>query len=353
MKRLYNAAVILLILLGVVYASNRLFHFGSYEWTDDAMVVRHITPLNTRIEGFIKEIRFDDYQYVHQGDTLIILEDAEYRYALAQAEAGVHGQRSGTHAVAAGITTTKSNVTAASAGVEAAEAAIAEAKANMENARRDYLRYQALVGKDAVTRQQYDQMRTRFEEARARYQATVAQRRQASASRQSTALTTHEQSARLRQQSAGVGVAQAALDIARLNLSYTVITAPCDGYMSRKDIHVGQLVRPGETLAKIVDQANVWVLANYRETQLRHIHIGSSVTFKADAIPGVVYRGRVESISASTGAGYNQLPVDNATGNFVKVEQRVPVRIVLDRRTAAADVKRLLAGLNVETKVDY
>ena len=219
MKRLYNAAVILLILLGVVYAANRLFHFGSYEWTDDAMVVRHITPLNTRIEGFIKEIRFDDYQYVHQGDTLVILEDAEYRYALAQAEAGVHGQRSGTHAVAAGITTTRSNVTAASAGVEAAEAAIAEAKANMENARRDYLRYQALVGKDAVTRQQYDQMRTRFDEARARYQATVAQRRQASASRQSTALTTHEQSARLRQQSAGVGVAQAALDIARLNLT--------------------------------------------------------------------------------------------------------------------------------------
>lgn len=353
MKRLYNAVVIVIILLGVVYAGSRLFHFGSYEWTDDSMVVRHITPLNTRIEGFIKEIRFDDYQYVHKGDTLVIIEDAEYRYRLAQAEAGVHGQRSGSSAVAAGITTTKSNVNAASAGVKAAEAAVNEAKANMENAKRDYQRYEALVAKDAVTQQQYDQMKTRYEEALSRYKAAVAQRQQASASRHSTALTTNEQNARLSQQTAGVSVAQAALDIARLNLSYTVITAPCDGYMSRKDIHVGQLVRPGETLAKIVDEGTVWVLANYRETQLNHIKIGSSVTFKADAVPGVVYHGHVESISASTGAGYKEMPVDNATGNFVKVEQRVPVRIVLDKNTPAADAKKLLAGLNVETKVNY
>lgn len=353
-KRAYNAFIIFLIILGACYACSRLFHFGHNEWTDDAVVVRHVSPINSRIEGFIKEIRFEDYQYVHKGDTLVVIEDAEYRYRLAQAEAGVKGQRSGSGAVRAGITTTQSNVAAASGGVAAADASVEEARAGMENARKDYLRYQSLVSKDAVTQQQYDQMATRYAEAKARYEAAVARRQQASASKQSTHLVQNEQQHRLSQQHAGVSVAQAALNIARLNLSYTVITAPCDGYMGKKDIHVGQLLQPGQLVAKIVDEANLWILANYRETQMKHIKVGSKVKLTADAVPDVTYHGTVQAISASTGAGYgNMASVDNATGNFVKVEQRVPVRIVLDKNTSAADRKKLLAGLNVETEVDY
>jgi membrane fusion protein (multidrug efflux system) len=352
-KRIYNAVIIVFLIGAAIWAVSRLCHFGDVEWTDDAQVYRHITPINTRVQGFIKEIRFDDYQYVHRGDTLVIIEDAEYRLQLAQAEANVKGSRQGGAAVKAGMNTTQSNVQAASAGVQAASAAMSEAKVNMENARRDYQRYAALLKKGAVTQQQYDAMRTRYEEAEARYSGAKARYSQANASRQSTALVKHEQARRFDQNTAGVSVAEAALHLAQLNLSYTIITATADGYMGRKDIHVGQLVQPGQLLARIIDESDVWVIANYREAQMKHINTGQKVTFTADAVPGVTYNGVVQSMAYGTGAALSGIPLDNATGNFVKVEQRIPVRIVLTKDNSAENRKKLRAGLNVEVKVKY
>lgn len=338
-KRVYNIVIIALMVLALGYVCSRFIHWGNVEYTDDAQVWRHITPLNARVGGFIKEIRFTDYQRVRKGDTLIIIDDAEYRLQLAQAEAGLRGSRSGSSVITAGMQTTSSHVRAASAGIE-------EARVNMENARADYERFEALLQKDAVTRQQYDNARARYEAARARYE-------QATASRQSTALVHGEQAQRLNQNTAGVSVAEAQVNLARLNLSYTVVVATCDGVMSRKDIHVGQLVQPGQQLARIVDDNDVWVVANYRETQMEHISVGYRVEFTADAIPGVKYAGEVESVAGGTGSAFSMIPVDNATGNFVKVEQRVPVRIRLTKENKAEDVARLLAGLNVETEVMY
>ncbi|MCR4774079.1 MAG: HlyD family secretion protein [Prevotella sp.] len=338
-KRAYNVFVVALLIIAIGIVISRFVHPLDAEYTDDAMVQRHVTPINTRVQGFIKEIRFEEFQYVHRGDTLAIIEDSEYRLRLAQAEANVKGSRSGSNAVSAGISTTQSNVAVASAGIE-------EAKVNMNNAKKDFDRFAALMKKDAVTRQQYDDAKARYDAAKARYEA-------ASHQRQSTALIKNEQAQRLGQSHAGVSVAEAELNIARLNLSYTVIVATTDGYMGRKNIHVGQLVQPGQEIAKIVDADDVWIVANYRETQMKHIAVGSEVKIDADAIPGVTYKGKVESISAATGSAYSNVPVDNATGNFVKVEQRVPVRIRLTKDNNAADVKRLLAGLNVETEVKY
>ena len=337
-KRTYNVVIIAIVLLALGYVCSRFMHLGSKEWTNDAQVQRHITPLNARVGGFIKEIRFEDFQHVKKGDTLVIIEDAEYQLQLAQAEAQLKGQRSGTSAVSAGMNTTASNVRVASAGID-------EARVNMENAKADYERFAALLEKDAVTRQQYDNARARYEAAKARYN-------QANNQKQSTALVKNEQAQRLSQSTAGTSVAEAAVNLARLNLSYTVIVATCDGVMSKKDIHEGQLVQPGHLLARIVDDNQVWVVANYRETQMKHIAVGNKVEFEADAIPGVVFQGEVESIAAGTGSAFSHIPVDNATGNFVKVEQRVPVRIRLTDNNAD-DVKKLLAGLNVETEVMY
>ena len=337
-KRIYNAVIIAAMVLALGYVCSRFVHWGRVEYTDDAQVWRHITPLNARVGGFIKEIRFEDYQHVHKGDTLVIIEDAEFQLQLAQAEAQLKGSRSGSSAVSAGMNTTASNVRVASAGIE-------EARVNMENARVDYERYEALLKKDAVTRQQYDNARARYEAAKARYE-------QASQQRQSTALVQSEQQQRLSQTHAGTSVAEAQVNLARLNLSYTVIVATCDGVMSRKDIHVGQLVQPGQQLARIVDDNQIWVVANYRETQMKHIAVGNKVEFTADAVPDVTYQGEVESIAAGTGSAFSPIPVDNATGNFVKVEQRVPVRIKVTTENAD-DVARLLAGLNVETEVMY
>lgn len=335
----YNLLVVVLLLAAIGYAFSRTVHWGNVEYTDDAQVQRHIRPINTRVLGFIKEIRFEEYQHVRKGDTLVVLEDAEYRLQLAQAEAALRSSRQGSTVILAGITTTASNVDRAEAGTE-------EARVNMQNAKADYDRYSALMEKEAVTRQQFENMKARYEAAKARYDQAVAGTR-------STSLQKNEQTERLAQNHAGTDVAEAAMNLARLNLSYTVILAPADGVMGRKDIHPGQLVQPGQLLARLVDDNDVWVVANYRETQLKHIGVGSKVRFKADAIADKEYEGTVESLSAATGQAYSSVPADNATGNFVKVEQRVPVRIRINAENSKADLARLCAGLNVETLVEY
>lgn len=338
-KRTYNVVVLLLLVAAAVYAASRFVHWGRVEYTDDAQVQRHITPINTRVQGFIKEIRFEEYQHVKRGDTLVIIDDAEYRLQLARAEAALRGTRSGTTVISAGISAAGNNV-------EAATATIEEARVELDNAETDYHRYAALLQRAAVTQQQYDDAKARYDAARARYA-------RAEASRASTARGKDEQTRRLDQHEQNVDVAEAECNLARLNLSYTVIVATADGVMGRKDIHEGQLVQPGEQLARIVDDDQVWVTANYRETQLKHISVGDSVVFTADALPGITYHGVVQSLSPATGSAYSMVAADNATGNFVKVEQRVPVRIAITEANSPADVALLRAGLNVEAKVMY
>ncbi len=337
-KRIYNAVVIIILLAGVLYVCSRFVHFGRVEYTNDARVDRHIVPVNARVQGFIKEIRFEDYAHVNKGDTLVIIDDSEYSLRLAQASADLEKALSGKSTDAAGLKTVESNVTVFDSGIE-------EAAENLRNAENDYRRYKALVEKDAVTQREFDAVETRYKTAKARYEQVLKQRN-------SAVLCKEEQAGRLGQSSAVVQAAQTALELAKLNLSYTVIVAPCDGRIGRKDIHLGELVQPGRLVARIVDDAGVWVVADYRETQLKHIAVGNEVKIKADAIPDREFHGRVESIAAATGSAWLSSPVNNATGNFVKVEQRVPVRISLtDLDGESAD--KLLAGLNVETEVLY
>ena len=308
------------------------------EYTDNAQVKQHITPVNTRVQGFIQRICFDEYKPVRKGDTLVIIEDTEFRLRLAQAEADLANALSGQEATTAGIATTQNNLSVNDAG-------IAEVRVQLENARRELERYKKLLAEDAVTRQQYDNIATAYEATKARYE-------QVSRVKHSTSLTKNEQTHRLGQNEAAVRLAQAAVELARLNLSYTVIVATCDGVTGRMDIHEGQLVQPGQTMVDIVDGTDLWVIANYRETQLPNIHEGDRVTLTADAVPGITYTGTVESISDATGAAFSFIPQDNATGNFVKVEQRVPVRINLAGNDPDR-LKLLRAGFNVECKVKH
>lgn len=337
LKRAYNVVVILFLAGAAAWCFSHFTNGSGVEFTDDAQVCRHITPINTRVSGFIKEIRFNDFQHVHKGDTLVIIEDTEYRLQVAQAEAGLRGSKSGSSVVTASMNTTASNVETAAAGIE-------EARVDMENAKQDFDRFAALMKKDAVTRQQYDNAYARYLGAKARYEQANSRKASAASAK---AVQTHQ----LGGSRAGESVAEAQLNLARLNLSYTVIIATCDGVMGRKDIHVGQLVQPGQMLARIVDDNDVWVTANYRETQMDGIFVGKSVDFTADAVPGVIFHGKVQSLSAAAGNAYSMIPVDNATGNFVKVEQRVPVRIALTADNDPKKVALLRAGLNVETKV--
>lgn len=323
--------------MGLAYVCTRFMHPGVV-YTDNAQVRRQITPVNTRVQGFVKRICFEEYQPVRKGDTLLVIEDAEFRLRLAQAEADLANALSGSSVVAAGLETTRNDLTVSDAAIE-------ESRVQLDNARREEVRYRNLLAEDAVTRQQYEQVQTACEVAEVRYERLLRSKR-------STSLGREEQARRLEQHAAAVRLAEAAVDLARLNLSYTVVLAPCDGVTGSKDIHEGQLVQPGQVLVDVVDGSDLWVIANYRETQLPRIREGAEVTMTADAVPGVTYRGVVEAISDATGAAFSLLPQDNATGNFVKVEQRVPVRISLEGNAPEA-LGLLRAGLNVECKVAY
>lgn len=334
-RLLYDLFVVVLLLVGLGYVFSRFVHTGG-EWTDNATVRQHITPVNSRVPGFIREIRFDEYQRVHKGDTLVIIEDAEFRLAVAQAEAGLANAMAGQKATSAGIATTSN-------AVKINEATITEVRVNMENAARDLARFERLLQEDAVTRQQYDNMKTAYESAKARYD-------QVTRAKAGTQLTVSELGHRLNQSDAGIRLAEAQLEMAKLSLSYTVILATADGIVGAKDIHVGQLVNPGQTMVEIVDDSEKWVIANYRETQLPNIALGAEVEITADAVPGVTYHGRVERMADATGSAFSMIPVDNATGNFVKVEQRVPVRISLEGNDAEL-LSKLRAGNNLEVTV--
>lgn len=334
-RLLYDLFVVALLLVGLGYVFSRFVHTGG-EWTDNATVRQHITPVNSRVPGFIREIRFDEYQRVHKGDTLVIIEDAEFRLAVAQAEAGLANAMAGQKATSAGIATTSN-------AVKINEATITEVRVNMENAARDLARFERLLQEDAVTRQQYDNMKTAYESAKARYDQVIS-------AKAGTQLTVSELGHRLNQSEAGIRLAEAQLEMAKLSLSYTVILATADGIVGAKDIHVGQLVNPGQTMVEIVDDSEKWVIANYRETQLPNIALGAEVEITADAVPGVTYHGHVERMADATGSAFSMIPTDNATGNFVKVEQRVPVRISLEGNDAEL-LAKLRAGYNLEVKV--
>ena len=332
---LYNVLIVACLLGGAAYAVSQFMHFGSGEFTDNARVCQNIVPQSCRVQGFIREVRFTEFQQVKKGDTLAIIEDSEFRLRLAQAEADLLRAQQGSRGTASSIVTTKTSMGVTDAGIEAA-------RVQMENAKREDARFEKLLGQDAVTRQQYDKVHTGYLSAKAGYE-------QALRSRQTQSAVVAEQGHHLSASEQGIELARRAVDLARLNLSYCYIIATCDGTVGSKDIHVGQLVNPGQTLVSIVDKGERWIEANYKESQLPHIKVGNKVKFTADAVPGVAYTGTVERISDATGSAFSLIPIDNATGNFVKVEQRVTVRIKLDNN---ADIAKLKGGYNVECIVE-
>lgn len=330
---------ILVIGIAAVWVYARFVHLGDVEFTDNAQVRQQIVPVNSRVQGYIREIRFKEYEPVRKGDTLVIIDDADMRLRVAQARADYANALAGRNVA-------DRSVASASANVAVSDASIAEAKAVMDLAAADFERYKKLLEKDAVTRRQYDAAKTDYEAKRARYEMLSRQR-------SATSSVVAETRQRISQNDAGIELAKSLLETAELNLSYCVILAPCDGYASRKEIQVGQLVQPGQTLLDVVDSSEVWVDANYKETQLKHIAPGSEAEIKVDAIPGVTFKGCVESISKATGASLSVLPQDNSAGNFVKVRQRVPVRIIFSPGNNAEEMRKLRAGMNVECEVKY
>lgn len=338
----FNIAVIALLIFGIGVVCKRFIHLGNVEYTDNAQIKQLVIPVNSRVQGFIKEVCFEEYHHVKKGDTLVIIEDAEYRLGVAQAKADYLNATAGKAVMNKSINTADNNISVTDAGLN-------EVAVRLSNAEKELERYRTLRANGAATQQQLDNVETEYAATKARYDQLMRQKT-------TTTLVKQEQTERLGQNDALVMLASARLNLAELNLSHTIITSPCNGFTGRKEITPGQLIQPGQTVVDVVDESEKWVIANYRETQMPHISEGSEAVFKVDAIPGITFHGIVESISSATGAAYSILPQDNATGNFVKVEQRVPVKIKLVPDENAEEIHRrhlLRAGLNVECEIKY
>lgn len=333
-----NFFIALVLVGGISWVCGKFIHLGNVEFTDNAQVKQHLTPVNARVQGFIKKIYFEEYQPVKKGDTLVVIEDTEYRLKLAQAEADYKNAIAGKSAMHTTINTTQNNIFVTDAVIE-------EQRVRLKNAETDYKRYQELMKEEAVTPQQFDRVRTEYAATKAKYEQLLRQK-------QSSMLVKQEQTQRLEQNESEIKLAKAALELAKLNLSYTVICATTDGVTGRKDIHEGELVQAGQALVTLVDGTEKWVIANYKETQTTDMKRGQLVDMKVDAIPDIVYKGRIVSISDATGSFYSLIPQDNSAGNFVKVEQRIPIRIEFTNENTEENLQRLRAGMNVECYVD-
>lgn len=328
-------AVVLLV-AGIIVVCT-LFWKGDSEKTDDAEIEQYISPVNVKVSGYIKEIRFNEHQFVHKGDTLLVIDDREFRIALKQAKAQLMEARSGRKVMGQSVNT-------ASNSADVYDASIAEAQAKVTQLERDYKRYSELLEMKASTPVIVEQYKTNLDMARARLEAL---RRQKQAAQSSVT----EVSQRQENGDAAILRAEAAVDMARLNLSYTVVTAPADGYLGRRTIEVGQLVNSGQTITTLIPDSRKWIVANFREKQMEKIHVGQKVEIGVDALPGKKFEGKITSISSATGSKYSMVPTDNSSGNFVKIQQRVPVRIDITNGLSAEDNRRLAAGMMCEVKV--
>jgi membrane fusion protein, multidrug efflux system len=378
-------ARLLLVIAAIALLIGGIFvwrYFASYESTDDAQVDGHLMPLSARISGYVSKVNVDDNQYVEAGTVLVEIDPRDYQVAVDQARAALADSQATAQSINISVPVTSvdtsSQVSSSEAGVQdsqagivvaehqfaAARAQLVEAQANDKKAQDDVVRYKQLVTKQEISQQTYDQAATvaaADDAAVAAAQASVA-----AAEQQVTQARSHlaqsqanwrssqtgpqqvaSMRARARSADASAQAKQAALEQAELNLQYTKIIAPVNGIVT-KSVEVGMNVQSGQQLLSVVPLDDVWVTADFKETQLKEMHPGQRAEIKVDA-NGRTYNGRVDSIAGSSGARLSLLPPENATGNYVKVVQRVPVKIVLDRGQNSDHYLRL--GMSVEPKV--
>jgi membrane fusion protein (multidrug efflux system) len=358
-------------------------HFAGWESTDDAQIDAYINPVSPRVAGYVRQVNVDNNVYVKAGTVLVEIDPKDYQVALDTAEAGYANDLATAQATQVNVPitsvntssqlrTTQAGVTNAQAGIAAAEkqldaarASHAQAEANDAKAQDDVTRYKLLVSKNEIADQQYSQAVDSAKATRAAVvsaQASVAasanqveQARarlvQAEADVQSALTGPHQVSAQRSRAQAANALAKRAkseLEQAQLNLHYTTIVAPVDGMVDRRSVQVGQYVSPGQQLMSIVQIDNIWVTANFKETQLKNMRAGQGVIVHVDTY-NHDYRGRVLNIAGGSGAIFSLLPPENATGNYVKVVQRIPVKIVFER---GQDPDHLLRpGMSVEPRV--
>lgn len=340
-----------LILLGGTYGIIKYMHSLAHEGTDDAQIEKNMNPIIPRVGGYITKVYVQDNQEVKKGDTLFTIDDKDYVVKLADAKAALVAAEA-TYAVSkATVGTSNANVSVSDANFKSTAGTIETAKIRLNLAKNDFERYSNLYKNRSITKQQFEQAEAKKLEAESQL-SMLQQQQKASAFQKSAIVAQSNVSGKQTDVAeANVNRAKAALDAAELIMTYTVITASIDGQVSKINAQPGQFVQPGQSLFYLINNTEVWVIANFKETQLSKMVIGQKVSLKVDAYPDTEFEGVVSSFSPATGSRFSILPPDNATGNFVKTIQRLPVKITIDKNNDAEKVKNLRPGMNVDVDV--
>ncbi len=360
-------AVILVLAVGVLLMITTNWNAwtggAARQTTDDAYVHADLTPLSTKVSGVVAKVNVSDYQHVKAGDLLVQLKDDDFQAQVSQAEAGVAAAKAAIEdnlrqeqLQQVKIERALAGLEAAKAGISAAQAETAAAQAGLDRALPERRRQEALFAGSATTQQKLEQAVAEEEHSRAQLASGQAGQQQSQAMLSSSEAAIEAERRGLSVLKSEEGLLRADLDAkkaglaaAMSNLAYTRISAPENGVVGERKVRPGQMVNPGTQVISLVED-DVWILANYRETQLRHVAVGDAAEIKIDAFPGMVFRGKVNSLSPASGSQFSLLPPDNATGNFTKITQRIPVKITLDPDNRIAG--RLRPGMSVVVTID-
>lgn len=349
-KRNYVPLIILgaVLIVGGIFGYKQYDHKQHFEDTENAQIEGNISPVLPRIAGYVTQINVKENQMVKQGDVLVKLDDRELQVKVEQAEAAIQTAIANLKAVEAGISTAGANVSTVAANLETSKEGIDAAQVRLDKAQLEFNRYSKLLSDKSTTQAQFDNVEA--EKRAANVQLEIAKRQLEAARQQLNASKVQADASKQQIAVAKANIAQrqADLEMAKLQLTYSVIYAPATGKVSKKNVQTGQFVQAGQSLMNIVVDEDVWVVANFKETQMGKMQEGQPVKLEVDMYPDVDFDGKVESISGATGAKFALLPPDNASGNFVKVVQRIPVKIVFANPNPKYPLR---AGMNVDVEV--
>ena len=351
-KKSKKKLIIISTVLGTVLTIGIIYFIigAGYESTDNAQIDADIVPIKSSVFGYIKSVRFKDNQQVKKGDTLVIIDDTDLRTKTAQSEAALESAKANLVSVKLNAGASSENASASTLSSAAVQQNVTAATARLTKSQADYKRISNMFAAKAATQAQMDGAKADLDVAQAQYDGAVSQYKSAAAQSQGVSSQAEAQQAQIILANATVKQREAELNLAKTQLNNSVVLSPCDGIVTRRAVETGQYITIAQPLCSVIDNSHLWVTANFKETQVRKIKTGQTVNIKIDAFPDIKITGKVESYIGATGAKFSLLPPDNSTGNFVKIVQRVPVRIELTDYPAE-NKSMLYPGLSVFAEV--
>jgi len=335
-RRKKIAAIIIFPVL-IVIGAVMLFLYREYKAThistDDAFVDGRVHAIASKIPGTVKAIHVNDNQFVKKGNPILEIDPIDYDVRVKEAQAGLETEIAKLSEIRDKVDTAKKQLAGIMASMEEARANLELQEANLRQAEVDFKRAESLLKKEVIPREQYDKAKTTYDVAVAQVKAAKERIKQLEASLETQKAVVKQTETSLIPQQAQIQQKEATLKGTELSKSYTIIYSPSDGYIAKKSVETGNQIQPGQSLMAVVPLDDIWITANYKETQLERVKLGQKVRIIVDTYSGKVFYGKVESVQAGTGAVFSLFPPENATGNYVKIVQRIPVKIILDQDT--------------------